>query len=634
MSEDAQEWRWVSEEGVEKAATEQELIAELSSETLPHYTLVWKRGWLEWLPAMRVAELAWALPPGKAERAMKPREGASAAQPPSPPLYLYPVLKRRMSLPAEEDDGEPLAHASPGATQVKREPRRAPSPDDEVTLIADGGLVDDDDTAFRNVGPTKRAIGARAYSEEDDGDTHVLASRPPPGPVYVAPHAPPQSERPAPSYDEEDIPVIPRPPPPPSDLSNYTRFSPTSEMELEQPIPRPKRSTRNVALACGAAALGVGAALLVLRGLGAGSADDDAKATKPGASGASAVSPATAVAPAEEPLRGAPCTVVTPALRLSEWAEPLIPPLFAPIPGSARVAVGFAQSDTYAVGLTIDPRTLDRDQVFREFRREKLVSVVPTSGSGKLHFEIVRQNDPLASARAVDGPSPFVIGITPFAIARLQKNEPVPLWPLADVDQGALPRVVALPNRGYAVAVRRAGRSGAIAVGYLDEDGNKKTALVEVRADGGTPGTPALAASETSLLVAFATRSGSQASWSIAGGVSTLGESPRRATTLAVRGGGPGADRSAPAVGALGGGRWLLQWTEGSGKNRVARAEVFDQKLAPLNAATNLSPEGASAGPGVVWTKGDLATILFFVRNDKNNTNALWGVSLECPRSS
>jgi hypothetical protein len=390
---------------------------------------------------------------------------------------------------------------------------------------------------------------------------------------------------------------------------------------------------RNVALACAAAAFGVGAALLVLHGIRSGDGPaEDASSARAAASAPSRPASAPA-APAEAPLRGAPCTIVTPAMRLADWAEPLVPPLFAPIPGSARIAVGYAQSDTYAVGLTIDPRTLDRDQVFREFRREKLVSVVPTTGSGKLHFEIVRQGYPLANARAVDAPSPFVLGATPYAIARRQKDEPVQLWALADADQSTVARVAALPNRGYAVAIRRTGKNGAISTGYLDEEGNKKTELGEVRTDAVATGTPALAASDKSLVVAFAARATAVGPWSIAAGVATLGELPKKAAVLALRGRGPGGDRTAVAIGALGGGRWLVQWTEGSSGSRVTRAEVLDEKLAPFAEAIDVSPPGANAGQGVVWTNGDLATILFFVKNDKNN-NALWGVSLECPRSS
>ena len=95
MSDVAQEWRWVGEDGVEKTVTEQELIAELSSESLANYTLVWKKGWLEWLPAMQVSELLWALPPGKTDTPVKPREKSTATAPPAPPLYRYPVIKRR-----------------------------------------------------------------------------------------------------------------------------------------------------------------------------------------------------------------------------------------------------------------------------------------------------------------------------------------------------------------------------------------------------------------------------------------------------------------------------------------------------------------------------------------------------------
>ena len=95
MSEDSKEWRWVGEDGAQTTLSEQELIAELSSESLPHYTLVWKKGWAEWLPAMQVVELAWSLPPGKADDPATPKEKKSADSPPAPPLYRYPVIKRR-----------------------------------------------------------------------------------------------------------------------------------------------------------------------------------------------------------------------------------------------------------------------------------------------------------------------------------------------------------------------------------------------------------------------------------------------------------------------------------------------------------------------------------------------------------
>jgi hypothetical protein len=628
VTDDAQEWRWVGEDGVQKAVTEQELIAELSSETLPHYTLVWKKRWLEWLPAMQVAELGWALPPGRAERGVKPRESASGAQPPPPPLYLYPVIKRRAargldSRPLEEVEIDTIAASNPGESEL------------------------DSDRAGARPDPSRPSFRRRAYTHEDDGDTHVLPSRPPPAePVYVGPHSPPASEAPGPTYDEHEIPHIPRPPGSPTDLSAYARLSTDSD-DTELRIPARKRSRRSIGtlVAVGAAAvMGVLSAVLVLRSC-------VGKAASPGeeASAAASASPAKSaehalpagpVAPAaagvgqaktEELRKGPACGVVTPALRVADWAEPLVTPTLAAIPGSARVAVGYGQSDTYAIGVTIDPRTLDRDQVFREFRREKLVSVVPTSKTGRLRFEIVRQGHVLANARAVDAPVPFALGATPFSIARLgKKGEPEPIWSLAEADQSTLPRVVSVPN-GYAIALRRGSKGGPVAVGYLDADGNKLSELVDVRSEATSAGTPSVAVSEDALLVAFASRSGTAAPWRITAAWAKLGEAPRKSIKLDLGGGGPGGDRMSPAVGALTGGRWLVQWTEGSVGNRMIRAQVFGKDLAPLTEPANLSPDGANAGQGIVWTTGDLATILFYVKNGKNN-NELWGVSLECSR--
>ena len=663
MSDDAQEWRWVGEDGVEKSVSEHELIAELSSEALPHYTLVWKKRWVEWLPAMQVAELGWALPPGKAERAVKARESSTAMQPPPPPLYLYPVLQRRGASPGARQPAdaprpgraavaglsleEGARNGAKGETPstlpdeveldtITRSSPHAAGQDDEVTLVADSDVVGESGGSL-DPGPGSPAFRARVYSEEDDGATHVLPSRPPPlGPVYVGPHAPPPSEAPGPTYDENEIPHIPRPPASPSDLSAYARLSPTSDVELElEPAPSPGLSTRNILLAGVAAVVGVGAAFLLLHNAGVtggATTGEAASSERPAASLAARTSvPAALAAPKQgERPRGAPCNVVTPAVRVADWAEPLVPPVFAPIPGSGRLAVGYAQSDTYAIGMTIDPRTLDRDQVFREYRHEKLVSVVPTSGSGKLRFDIVRQGHPLTNARVVDTPTPFTLGATSFSMARIDRNgEPVPIWSFAEAEQSTLPRVVAIGQGGYAVAFRRGGKGGPVSVGYLDATGNKRGELADVRADPGSAGTPAVAADESTLLVAFALRAG-QGPWSIAAATAPLGGSPRRSVKVALREGGPGGDRIAPAVGALGGGRWLVQWTEGSAGNRMARAEVLDGTLAPLTEATNLSPDGANAGQGVVWTSGDLATILFYVKNDKSN-NELWGVAIDCP---
>ena len=91
VAEHNQEWSWVAEDGTEHAVDESELTFALSSEELPPHILVHKSGWGQWLPAMQVAELQWALPAGRSDNARTPESGDK----PAPPLAQYPGVKKR-----------------------------------------------------------------------------------------------------------------------------------------------------------------------------------------------------------------------------------------------------------------------------------------------------------------------------------------------------------------------------------------------------------------------------------------------------------------------------------------------------------------------------------------------------------
>ena len=536
---------------------------------------------------MQLAELSWALPAGKSDDPVKPREKAGAASPPAPPLYRYPVLKRRAanlradkpppargpvaaprpapkpSAPSEpsgpDAPSEPSAPTAPGAPEpptmvmpiVQEEPDhhtepKQPRPKQPASLegptavlthsveevdmdsieasnpVASGAEdlsaeLDDDEEeegdggagAFGTAEPPRGSFSPRAYGEEDDAETRVIPSRPPPplGPLYVGPHVPPASERPpplhelaaapgaAPRFDEEDeeIPRIPPPPrPPPADLAAYAGMS--RERAAAQGSQRSLYLT-----AAGTVALALAVGFLLFRGSreeGSGTATRRESAVgAPSSSAGEAPSalPRVAAAPATEPRSakstGAPtgprCTIVTSATRIADWAEPAITPSFAAIPGSERIAVGFGQSDTYAIGITIDSRTLDRDQVFREFRKQKLVSVVPTTYQDKLHFDVVRVGDALDNARAVDASPPFWLGTTPRGIERaVGKGAPEPVWSFAVADEVTVPRVATLAGVGHAVTFRRGGQAGRIVAGWLEPSGRKRTELTDVSSAG------------------------------------------------------------------------------------------------------------------------------------------------------
>jgi hypothetical protein len=652
VSENAQEWRWVGEDGVERTVAEQELIAELSSESLPNFTLVWRKGWLEWLPAMQVQELSWALPPGKSDEPLSPREQLGANNPPAPPLYRYPVLKRRAAnlrsdkpaaaRPAFETTGtgEGFEGLPPDSSRFG-EPYGAPSTRTDYASVED---VEFDSIEASNPRAASNPVsapsaprttdgppsddrfgyGARTYGDDDDAETRVLPSKPPPAVAYVGPHSPPPQYTPI--EDGEDIPPFPKPPRSPANLGAYSGSTPAVAKEK----PRPK----------GTYAYAGAALVAVLLVLWLARRESPAPREEPVASpSASApVAPATAVVapkPAPEPKTPpspGTCTVRTAATKVADWADPSVVPAFVDIPGSNRVAVGFAQSDTYAIGITIDPRSFDRDQVFREFRKEKLSSVVPTIDAGKLHFQVCREGAVLGSARAIGGAPSFFIGATNEGIARARgKGTPEPVWPLSDAREITVPRVATVPDKGHAVVFRRGGKTGAVALGWLAPDGTRKSDLRDLPAAGEMAGTPAIAAGDDSVLVVFAARKTESSPWNLELATSSAGTLPGATKRFALPKGGPGGDAIAPSAASLGGGRWLLQWTEGAPGSRVVRAQVLTAELEPVGAAVDLSPTGTNAGQGVVWAHDDVGTVLFYVRNARN-TNELWGSAIACPK--
>ena len=78
-------WRWIDTLGKEQSGVKWDLVALLSSGTLPPKTLVWKTGWSEWSSASRIAELADALAPSAVEARLSPPSLSGVVKPPAPP---------------------------------------------------------------------------------------------------------------------------------------------------------------------------------------------------------------------------------------------------------------------------------------------------------------------------------------------------------------------------------------------------------------------------------------------------------------------------------------------------------------------------------------------------------------------
>lgn len=92
-SNDASIWAWATEHGAPEWASTEQLVVWLGGGELPAHTLVWRRGWGEWLPAMQVAELAAAFPGVTAGSRRTARVASDVARPPPVPIAHYPRLR-------------------------------------------------------------------------------------------------------------------------------------------------------------------------------------------------------------------------------------------------------------------------------------------------------------------------------------------------------------------------------------------------------------------------------------------------------------------------------------------------------------------------------------------------------------
>jgi hypothetical protein len=81
-------WAWATRHGAAEWASTEQLVLWLGRGDLPPETLVWRRGWREWLPALQFAELAAAFPrvePAGRSVARQGSKPSAAAAPPSSP---------------------------------------------------------------------------------------------------------------------------------------------------------------------------------------------------------------------------------------------------------------------------------------------------------------------------------------------------------------------------------------------------------------------------------------------------------------------------------------------------------------------------------------------------------------------
>jgi hypothetical protein len=674
------DWHWVDVEGRKRHASRRDLLALLSGGRIARHTLVWRKGWEQWMRASQVAELAEAYPeggvaaafiqPGLDPRVVHPPPvpagsapaqtnvvvgtdtGAPAQTPmrrhapvitPVPPAARRPALQRRPAMQTLIGEDEPAIQTGtlrPPAA-VPPPPRAIPSlsrmeavlprleregavttpfPAPRIDIADPYRLQSSTPDANDQTGPQVRGASTTQSAAAPDrvpGSTQ--------GDGTVTPSLPEHTRTAVPHEQEPDsgAPVLLARTDNVSVDSLTTRASTPSS-------PGPSTAVRADPMARSSLShslapyvvLGAAAGLLGAIAFGLWSHRQHTWAT---------TKPATSVVamakPSSPPPEG-PCVLAHSAQRLSPAAVVSVPLNVATDPSSGNAVLGFADSVKGAMGIIVDPTSLMVGHVFRESSTAPTLEVTPLSATGRLEFAVTRQDAELALSHPVDTAHRFVVGFRGQDFERVSQDTHETVW--RDVGAGKLtnPRIATIPSVGHAVTFRSGGQEGRILFGWLTEAGRPKTTLQPVAVEG-LLGTPTVAANDRGVLVAYAARSDASQPWHVELAPADFDTAPARPVLFTMPPGGPGREAMSPVVAGLPGGRWLLQWTEGPPGRRDVRVQTLTVSLEPLGAPVTVSPKNRNAGQGGLWVRATTALATSLAASQ--NTHELWGATLTCP---
>lgn len=609
-AQDAQ-YFWLAADGARMSGSGRELRAGLRSGVLHGGTLVWRSGWPEWLPANRVEELAAALAEGAAPSSFGTIGPArrtdnslrASSHPPPPPRRAraaMPTLSEEQSVAPATATLRPPGAVPPPARGVPV-PALDSSPRAAMTPIPGfgppGGRIETPiPTALPPVVNRALLNDTAASSREAPLDSTL----------EVAPHVPAEARRtPLPEAHG---------PAESSGSPSDAELRPRQESVLK--LGRIGVDSRTAVMTLS----GLSAALLValLALLLSRSQAKNAPSSEPGPQPSSGHAESSPKAPAS-------CRLALPAAKIADSVERSVPTYATRLEKAAAVGLGFAETKTKGVGLRLDPNTLDVTPAFEEEGKNAVRGVVPLVRSGSLTFFVDRDDQALRSAHTIDEVPPFTLGVSDAGFSRVVAGSTSLIWPLDSNAKITEPRSAPLPDYGYGVTFRRGGKEGEIMLGFVGNDGDKKSELVRVPGAPKILGTPVIAGSGAGALIAFAGRDDPSAAWKLYVSLTKPGAAPGPARELT---GGTGTGAISPALAALPGPRWLVQWTEGNTAQYHVHIQTFAADLSAIGASISISPKGANAGQGALVTFADGAASLFILTTAGHDE--LWGATLAC----
>jgi hypothetical protein len=299
---------------------------------------------------------------------------------------------------------------------------------------------------------------------------------------------------------------------------------------------------------------------------------------------------------------------------------------------SARVDVliGAATSAGAGLGIGLNATTLEAVELARDSGSRELLGVVPAADVEPYRFVFDRASvGGYRDVRTLPGQTELILARTNAGVQLVRRAEQrsIALWTLHDGEEISRPRAEWLDAGRLAVALRRGGRSGTIALGWLDPARAQRSLLRDVPLGKGEIGLPSLSVQAGRALIAAAVRQTPAHPWRIQAASSVWQGSATRVhlPELAAH---PELDTFAPSIAPLGDSRWLLQWTEGREGERRVRAITLDADLHPLGAPITVSPQDTSAGGGLALRVDQGVISLFLVQ--KPDSYDLWATTLAC----
>lgn len=286
------------------------------------------------------------------------------------------------------------------------------------------------------------------------------------------------------------------------------------------------------------------------------------------------------------------------------------------------LALGFAASPRDAVATSLDPSSLAPTTTVRtkpaggDARR-----VTPLFIGGKLTAvpDVDRKGDRLQSRRIVAASTLIDVGFAESAIvwAPHGKDSYAKLFSVEGEGPIEALRAIALTDRkGVALTFRR---GNAIHVGVAKGDGVLEADGALSRIAGlGQVGSPAIAASGDTVIAAWADREGAEDAFQIRWTKIAIGSSTSEAKPFTLPSGGLGGQAMSPSLAPLGGGRFLLAWTEGPVSNHQVRAIAIDANGSPSGAPIDISASGDNAGqPAAVVGPDGRGAVAFLAAKGK-----------------